>query len=353
LALLGLVVELVDAKPEAAPPNRRDSKAAEPPQRRAAAAGEGQGRGRMADSPEDIPASGWLAIAKRTYAEIGNDRVLAVAAGVAFYGLLALFPAISAFVSLFGLFNDPATISADIGRLSAVLPTEVSSLIVNQVERIASASNATLGLAFFFSLGLALWSATGGTKALIDALNVAYGETEKRSFIKLTVFAILATLGAIVCLGLLLAVVAVVPAIIAFMALGAIGEWLLWAGRWPAVLLFILGVLALVYHYGPSRAKPKWRWVTPGSLVAGLGLVALSMLFSWYAASFGKFNETYGSLGAVIAFMTWLWLSSVIVLVGAELNSEAERQTFKDSTEGPPKPIGRRGANAADEKRAA
>ena len=285
----------------------------------------------MADRPQQIPLGGWLDIAKRTYSEISSDRLMLVAAGMAFYGLLALFPLISAFVSLFGLVNDPSTISVQMGSLSAILPTESSSLILDQVKRIASASNATLGIAFFVSLAFALWSATGGTKALIDGLNVAYGETEKRSYLRLTVFAILATLGSIIGLGLLLTVVAIVPAIIAFMSLGAFGEWALWAGRWPAVLLILLVGLALIYHYGPSRTKVQWRWVSPGSLVAAAGLVGLSMLFSWYAASVGKFNETYGSLGAVIAFMTWLWLSSVIVLVGAELNSEAERQTLNDS----------------------
>jgi membrane protein len=264
--------------------------------------------------------------------------------------LLALFPAITAFISLFGLFNDPSTISAEISKLFSILPAAATSIIGDQVTRIAAAPNTTLGVAFFVSLALALWSATGGTKALIDALNVAYGEKEKRSFLKLNVFALLATLGGIFCVGLLLTVVAVIPAIIAFMSLGAFGEWLLWAGRWPAVFLILLGVLAVVYRYGPSRNKAQWRWVTPGSLLAALGLLVFSMLFSWYAASFGKFNETYGSLGAVIAFLTWLWLSSVIVLVGAELNSESERQTLKDSTEGAPKPIGARGAFAADEK---
>jgi len=287
-------------------------------------------------------------IAWRVYEEIGNDRILAVAAGVTFYALLALFPAIAAFVSLYGLFADPGTINDHLASLTGLLPGGAIDVIGDQVKRITSKPGGTLGLAFFSGLAISLWSANAGMKAIFDALNVAYGEREKRNFIWLNLQSLAFTFGALVFLAIGVTVVVVVPVALNYLGLGSLGGWLIWIGRWPAMFAIILLALAVLYRYGPSRDRPRWRWVTPGSILAAAGWIIFSMLFSWYVGSFGSYNETYGSLGAAIGFLTWVWLSTTIVLVGAELNAEIEHQTKKDTTEGAPEPLGARGARMAD-----
>jgi membrane protein len=287
-------------------------------------------------------------IAWRVYEEIGNDRILAVAAGVTFYALLALFPAIAAFVSLYGLFADPGTINDHLASLAGLLPGGAIDVIGDQVKRITSKPGGTLGLAFFSGLAISLWSANAGMKAIFDALNVAYGESEKRNFIWLNLQSLAFTFGALVFLAIGVTVVVVVPVALNYLGLGSLGEWLIRIGRWPAMFVIILLALAVLYRYGPSRDLPRWRWVTPGSILAAAGWIIFSMLFSWYVGSFGSYNETYGSLGAAIGFLTWVWLSTTIVLVGAELNAEIEHQTKKDTTEGAPEPLGARGARMAD-----
>ncbi|HEY0354398.1 MAG TPA: YihY/virulence factor BrkB family protein, partial [Enterovirga sp.] len=217
-----------------------------------------------------------------------------------------------------------------------------------QVKRITSKPGGTLGLAFFSGLAISLWSANAGMKAIFDALNVAYGESEKRNFIWLNLQSLAFTFGALVFLAIGVTVVVVVPVALNYLGLGSLGEWLIRIGRWPAMFVIILLALAVLYRYGPSRDLPRWRWVTPGSILAAAGWIIFSMLFSWYVGSFGSYNETYGSLGAAIGFLTWVWLSTTIVLVGAELNAEIEHQTKKDTTEGAPEPLGARGARMAD-----
>ena len=307
-----------------------------------------RGRGRTAESPTEIPAKGWKDILWRTYEEMNKDRILAVAAGVTYFGLLALFPAVAALVSLYGLFADVVTINDHLASLGGLLPGGAIDIIGEQVKRIAGAGGGALGFAFLFGLALSLWSANAGVKAMFDALNVAYGEEEKRSFIKLNLTSLTFTLGAIAFVLLALGGIVVLPAMIEFLGLGEIGEWVLWIGRWPVLLTLVVLALALLYRYGPSRDNARWQWITPGSIVAAVVWIAGSMLFSWYVSSFGNYNETYGSLGAAIGFMTWLWLSTTIILVGAELNAETEHQTAKDTTEGKEQPLGARGARMAD-----
>lgn len=331
-----------DARPSETP-GGQDRSAPDPH-----AAAREPGRGREADRPSEIPARGWWDIAKRLYAEINEDRILAVAAGVTFYGLLALFPAIAAFVSLYGLIADPGTITEHLEGLSGFLPSGALDIIKEQVLRITSKGDTALGFAFFSGLAISLWSANAGMKAVFDALNIAYDETEKRNFFWLNVWSLAFTAGAVLLLVVAIGVVLVIPAVLNFFGLGAVTEWLLWAGRWPVLLVVVVGAIALLYRYGPSRDRAQWRWLTPGSALAAIGLVVFSMLFSWYVGSFGNYNETYGSLGAVIGFMTWMWLSSTILLVGAELNAETEHQTAEDTTTGPAKPLGSRGAQMAD-----
>src|SRR5215203_3049437 len=311
-------------------------------------AGRERDRGREATTPTDIPAKGWKDILWRTYEEINKDRILAVAAGVTFYGLLALFPAIAALVSIYGLFADPATIQGHLNLLSGVLPGGALEVISEQVKRITSKGSGTLGFAFFSGLAISLWSANAGVKAVFDALNVAYDEEEKRGFIALNLRSLAFTLGAILIIVLALVGVVVVPVVLNFIGLGKVTEWIISIARWPALLAVIVGALAVLSRYGPSPSNPQWRWITPGSIVAAIVWVVGSMLFSWYVSNFGNYNETYGSLGAVIGFMTWMWLSTTVVLVGAELNAEIEHQTVQDTTEGPEKPLGARGARMAD-----
>jgi membrane protein len=305
-------------------------------------------RGRHAAHPGAIPLLGWKDILKRTYSEISDDRLLAVAAGVTFYALLAVFPTISAFVSLYGLVADRATLTEHIALLAGIVPAGGVEIIGEQLARLTSGEEAALGFAFFFSLGLAVWSANAGAKALFDALNVIYDETEKRSFFRLNLLSLSFTAGALVLLVLGLLAVAVVPVAIEALGLQSVTERLLAVLRWPALFLLASFALSLLYRYGPSRSEARWSWLTLGSLVAAALWIGASLLFSWYAANFASYNETYGTLGAVVGFMTWIWISTAIVLVGAELNAETEHQTARDSTTGASRPLGSRGAAMAD-----
>jgi membrane protein len=304
------------------------------------------GRGRSAAKPSDIPAPGWKDIVLRVYQGIADDRILANAAAVVFFALLALFPGIAALVSIYGLFADTSTISQHLDSLSGVLPGGAVDVIRDQLSRLTAEGNATLGISFLISLVISLWSANGGIKALFDALNVVYEEKEKRSFIRLNALSLTFTAGMI--LFLLIALVAVVAVPVALNYLPAFSATLLDIARWPVLLVIVAIALASIYRYGPNREKPRWRWITWGSAFAALAWLAASALFSWYAAHFGTFNKTYGSLGAIIGFMTWMWLSIIVILVGAKLNAEIEHQTARDTTEGAPKPLGSRHAKMAD-----
>ncbi|AWN42586.1 YihY/virulence factor BrkB family protein [Methylobacterium durans] len=304
-------------------------------------------RGRKAESPTEIPAKGWWDIGKRVLQEFGNDRVLLVAAGVTFYAILALFPAIGALVSIYGLVADPGTINDQLASLQGILPSGALDIVGEQVKRIAAKGGGTLGFTAAFGILLSIWSANGGMKAIFDALNIVYDEKEKRNFIWLNLRSLSFTAGALLFVVLALVGIVVIPAALAFLNLGSM-EWVIALLRWPILLLVVLGSLALLYRYGPSRDTAQWRWVTWGSGVAAFLWIAVSALFSWYVSSFGKYNETYGSLGAIIGFMTWIWISTTIVLVGAELNAEMEHQTAEDTTTGRPEPLGTRRAKVAD-----
>lgn len=313
-----------------------------------AAAAHEPGRGREADSPTDIPAKGWKDIAVRLYGDINNDRILAVAAGVTFYALLAVFPAIGALVSLYGLFADASTINDHLAMLQGVLPGGATDIISDQVKRVVSQGNGALSAKLILGLGISLWSANAGMKAVFDALNVAYEEKEKRSFIMLNLQTLACTFGALAAVIVILAAVVVVPVVFSFIGIESWSEVLVGLLRWPLILAMVLGALAVLYRFGPSRDRPRWRWVSAGSIAAGVVWLVVSLLFSWYVANFGSYDKTYGTLGAAIGFMTWIWLSTTVILVGAELNAELERQTAKDTTEGTPQPMGTRQAQAAD-----
>lgn len=304
--------------------------------------------GRLAHAPWQIPAAGWKDILWRTYEQINQDRLLATAAGVVFYGLLAIFPAITALVSSYGLFADPSTISDNLQTLAMMLPEGSFSIVQDQIARVLAKGNATLGWAFAFGLLIAIWSANAGMKAVLDALNVVYEEEEKRSFIKLNLVSLGFTVAALAGILVMISAVIAVPLVLQRLGLGERGETWLSYGRWPVLGLLLLFALAVLYRYGPSRATPRWQWLSVGTVAAVVLWLAGSSLLSWYLSNFEDYNATYGSLGAAIGLMTWMWMSAIIVLCGAELNSEIEHQTMVDSTEGMPSPLGTRGATMAD-----
>lgn len=307
--------------------------------------------GGNANRPRDIPLRGWRQVLVRTWHEINEDNISLVAAGVAFYGLLGIFPAISALVLIYGLIADPAQVPGQLAVLRDVMPAEGYGIVETQTTAVASQSQGSLGVGLIFSLVLAVWSAKKGVNALITALNIAYEEKERRGFIRLTLMQFGFTLAGILLMLLALGAIAALPAAVEVLqASGIIGEaTLLWT-RWLLMAALLAVVLALLYRYGPSRSQAKMRWINPGSIAASLLWVGGSIAFSWYVTKFANYNETFGSLGAVVILLMWLYLSAFVVCAGAELNAELERQTLRDSTVGPPQPIGKRGAYVADNK---
>lgn len=307
-----------------------------------------QARGRYAEGPSDIPALGWKDILIRAWRNIADDRIVALAAGVTFYGILAIFPALAALVSVYGLFADPSIIQRDVHALSSILPPGVIDVVGDQMRRLTSRGPTTLGATFAGSLVFSLWSANSGIQSLFDALNIVYHEKEKRSYPKLYAVSLAFTLAGLAFGIVVIGLVAVLPVALSYVHLGADIAVLLSGLRWPLMLVLIALAIAVVYRLGPSREKAQWRWVTWGSLLASVLWLGASMLFSWYTTSLASYDRTYGSLGAVIIFMTWVWITNIVVLLGAELDAEIEHQTMQDTTTGPPRPMGERGAHVAD-----
>jgi membrane protein len=324
------------ATPAQEPPTVQQRRAVEP------------GRGRRAHMPHHIPWRGWKDILVRTYNEILDDRLLALAAGVAFYSLIALFPAIAAGVSSYALFADVATISKHLAVASDIVPAGALDILRDEITRIAAKSDGRLTFGFLLGLGIALWSANAGMKAIFDALNIIYDEQEKRGFIWLNVVSLFFTICAIVGAGLAVALVVVFPLLLAAFGVTSFDHPFVAYLRWPVLFVLIILALGVLYRYGPSRRLAKWRWISVGSVFAALAWLLVSALFSWYLGNFANYNATYGALGAVVGLMMWMWLSTIVVLVGAELNSEIEHQTARDTTVGPDKPLGARGAVMAD-----
>ena len=303
-------------------------------------------RGRGADTPQEIPAKGWKDIAKRTAKEVKQDQVPLLGAGVAFYILLSLFPAIIAGVSIYGLVADPQTVQDQIANLTNRLSPETAKLVGEQLKQVTSGAGGALGLATVVGILTALWSASSGMKALITGVNLAYDETETRKFVKLRGLALLLTLGAMVLMGVALATIVGYPPIAD--NLPTVLRWLVAIVRFVILGGLLVVGLAVLYRYAPDRDKPKWTWASWGSGIATLLWVLATIGFSLYANFFGNYNKTYGALAGVIILMFWLFLSAFVVLVGAELNTEMELQTAKDTTAGPTKPMGDRDAHAAD-----
>ena len=299
-------------------------------------------------SPWALPRSQKIAVAKRAWAEASDDNIGLVAAGVAFYGFLAIVPLLGALVLSYGIFADPRSVVDTVNQLTAVMPADAARLVGEQLMGVVQGSDGKKGLGLLFALAVALFGARNGAGAIITALNIAYEEKEKRNLIILNLTALAITAGA---------VLVVLVAIVAVTALGALDNVLgnqpvlVVAGRVLSYLLFLLAGAAgaaTLYRFGPSRAQPRWQWITPGSIFTALGWLVLTLGFGFYVASFGNYNATYGSLGAVVVLLTWLYLSSYILLLGAEFNSEFEHAVAGDTTTGAARPLGQRGAWVAD-----
>ena len=268
----------------------------------------------------------WGALVLRAYREAEKDRVLAVAAGVAFYGLLALLPAVTAFVSLYGLFVPTTDIADHLRTAGSLLPAAANEIVVDQVNKLTAADPVALSVASIFGLVVSIWSTNSAMKAIMDALNVAYGVTDRRGIIRFNLTSMAMTVGAVLVVICMLLTLAAVPLILDRIWLGWATEFLLSYGRWALLFAILITAIAVLYRVGPDVPDARWRWISPGSLSAGVGLVVFSIGFSWYAENFAKYNETYGSLGAVIAFLVWGWLSATVVLFGAELNAELDKR---------------------------
>jgi membrane protein len=282
---------------------------------------------RRTANPSEIPVRGWKDWLLLVYANISKHRIMALAAGVTYYSLLAIFPATAALVALYGLFSDPSTIARHLDQFAGFLPGGTIDVAREQLIRVASKGSQTLGLTFLIGLGVSLWSANAAMKSLFDTLNIVYDEEEKRGLVKLNAMSLCFTIGGIAFVWVALGSIVIVPVILNYVGLSDVSDFLLRVGRWPTMYLILTFALAVIYRYGPNHEAPRWRWITWGSAIAALLWLVASALFSWYAANVGTFNETYGSLGAVIGFMTWLWISAMVILLGAEIDAAMERQT--------------------------
>jgi membrane protein len=304
--------------------------------------------GRDATRPYHIPLKGWWQVAERVLSEASRDNLSVISAGCAFYALFAIFPALSALISLYGLMIDPAMIENQLGMLSSVLPAEAYNMVIEQVRILAAASNRTLGWSFGVSLALSIWSVMSLTQAIFAALNIAYEEEERRSFLRFYLSAFLFALVGILGGVLVLLAFVYIPLLFAYAGYLEGYEEIIAIARWPLMALFVLVLLAALYRYGPCRPSPKWSWVSVGSLFATALWLLASAGFSYYVAHFARYDKVYGSLGAVIVLLFWLYLTFYIVLLGAEINAELELQTAQDTTRGKPRPSGSRGAFVAD-----
>ena len=305
-------------------------------------------RGRSAESPTEIPARGWKDVLVRTKTSTKADDAPLLAAGVAFYALLSLVPGLVALVSVYGLVADPADIERNVSDVLAAAPAEVRDLVEQQLESIVSGTSSGLRIGAIVGLVLALWSASAGVKNLMTAVNRAYHETETRGFFKLRATALLLTIGMIVLGGVALFGLIIAPEAMSSEGGVGVARDVLMIVRWPLAALVIIAGLAVLYRFAPDRDNPRWAWASTGAIVATVLWLVASAGFSIYTANFGKYNETYGALGAIVVVMLWLWIGALAVILGAELNGEMERQTTADTTTGRDNPLGRRDAFVAD-----
>ena len=311
-------------------------------------ADEPERHGRTAERPQDIPARGWWDIAVRVKKEMTADNIDIIASGLALYALLAVFPALAAAVSIYGLFATPADIASHLQQVTAILPEDATKILRQQLSELSQRPADTLSFGIIAGIGVALWSARKGIVALMKVTNVAYDEDENRGFFKQLFVSLAFTIGAVLGFLAVLLLGVAVPVGVSFLPLGSAAELVLLALRW--ILLFAVAVLglAVVYRFAPDRRQAQWRWVTPGSLIAATLWLIGSLLFALYVRNWGSYGETYGALGGVVILLMWFYLTGYIIILGAEINSELERQTRKDTTVGAARPLGSRGAYSAD-----
>lgn len=312
------------------------------------AASRAEAHGRHAEHPGEIPKRGWRDILLRVKDDISGKSLGLIAAGTAFYGFLAIPSGFTALIALYGLVFDPAQVEEQISILQGVMPAQALDIIHDQLNTLTSQPRQALGISFGISLAVALWSANAATTSMMTALNVVYEEREKRNLFRYYATALTITAGTVGFAILSLALIAILPAVIEFLPLGEFGKSLAKILRWPALMLMFMIGLGVMYRFAPSRRKPMWRWVTWGAFASVILWLVASALFSYYVSHFNSYEKTYGSLAGVVLLLMWLYFSAYSVIVGAELNAELEHQTAKDSTEGQPKPLGRRGAKMAD-----
>jgi len=306
--------------------------------------------GADADKPTEIPPKGWLQVLKRGMAEAKVDQVPLLAAGVAFFSFLSIFPAMIALVTVYGLVADPATVKDQVSSLSDSLPAEAATLLTGQLTQLTSAPPKALGLSLIISILIALWSASGGVGQLITAVNTAYDEEETRGFVKRKLLALGLTLAAIVFMVIMISLVAVAPPLLANLLPSGPLRWLLEIARWVLLVVLVAVALAVLYRVAPARDAPKMAWVSTGAGFATLLWVIASIGFTIYVSNFGSsgYAKTYGALAGVVVLLLWLWITCYAILLGAEINAESEEQTLSDTTKGPPQPIGQRDAVKAD-----
>ncbi len=304
--------------------------------------------GCCATSPLGFSLKDWWIITRLSYAEIEQDNVSIVAAGVAFFSMLAIFPMITAGLSIYGFFADPAIAQEQLYAVSDILPEDVWVLINDQVQAVTSASNTAIGFKIALGIFAALWAAGAGIRAMIRGLNIAYGETNNRHFLKNSALAAAFTIGTILMTLISLTVIIGVPSVLMVLKLDGIIAKLTKILPWSLLIFAFSFSCTFLYRYGPTRRPAKLRWVIPGVIFATLSWLIISAGFSKFVAAFGTYNKTYGSLGAVIVLLVWLWLTNLVIIVGAEINGEMERHTSHDTTRGPDRPIGQRGAAMAD-----
>jgi membrane protein len=306
------------------------------------------GRGRQATRPSEVPPRGWVDVLKRTRRGIRDTNASIVAAGVAFYAFLALVPTLIAVVAIYGLVANPADVKDQITSFAGAAPRDAQRLLSNQLSSITRGAGGGTGVAAAIAIGAALWSASSGVAALNTGLTVVNRETETRGMLKRRLLALALTLFAVFGVVLMLALVVALPSLLDSAGIGGMGRTALELARWPLLAVLLLDGLAVIFRYGPQRRRPKWRWISPGALVAMIiGLVA-SIGFSIYVSLLGNYSKTYGALGAIIVVLLWLYLMALAVLFGAALNAELEHQTTRDTTAGDERPIGERGAQVAD-----
>ena len=305
-------------------------------------------RGQQANTPQGIPLRGWWDILRRTVKKMLDDNLSLIAAGVGFYFLLAVFPLLAAFISVYGLLVSPDDVQQHLSYLIGVVPDQGRELIQGQVSRIMDKSEAALSTGALLSTLFAIWSASKGAQAMVTASNITYGQKQNRGFLMMLFMRVALTLSAILVLCGALFSIAVLPIILSFVGLKNYSSLLVTWLTWPILAVVFNITLASFYRYGPHRSKAKWRWVTPGSVLASTLWIAFSFGFSFYLGQFGQYDKTYGSLGSVVVLLMWFYLTAYIILLGAEFNAAMEHQTKQDSTHGADKSVGERGAFVAD-----